>query len=114
MRNTKSQNEYYEMQGVKKLLTQKSPAESAGKGVIPLSNYRTYGYQRQTAYEQQTDCPRKECCCRTGLSALPETVSVAMAYVPFQECNDVYPCDKALCAGTVFPVLDKPFLAGCC
>lgn len=45
---------------------------------------------------------------------LPENPVVAMAYIPYQECNDVYPCDKALCVGTVFPVLDKPFLAGCC
>ena len=87
--------------------------ETTGKGVIPLSNYRTYGYQRQTQCEQQTPCARTDCC-TGGLSALPETVAVAMAYIPFQECNDVYPCDKALCAGTVFPVLDKPFLAGCC
>ncbi|MBQ8028984.1 MAG: spore coat associated protein CotJA [Clostridia bacterium] len=37
-----------------------------------------------------------------------------MAYVPFQESNDVYSCEKALVRGTIFPVLDKPFLAGCC
>ncbi len=78
-----------------------------------MSNYRTYGYQRQTQCEQQTPCAHTDC--RTGgLSAFPKTVAVAMAYIPFQECNDVYPCDKALCVGTVFPVLDKPFLAGCC
>ena len=57
-------------------------------------------------------------CSTNGLTVpkgrFPEETPLAMAYVPFQECNDVYPCDKALCAGTVFPVLDKPFLAGCC
>lgn len=89
----------------------KMPA-ATGRGVIPLSNYRTYGYQRQTMCEEQNDCV---CNCNDyKMSPLPETFSVAMAYVPFQECNDVYSCDKALCAGTIFPVLDKPFLAGCC
>ena len=85
---------------------------TAGKGVIPLSNYRTYGYQCQPMYERQRACANN--CCPNGPSAFPKTVAVAMAYVPFQECNDVYPCEKALCVGTVFPVLDKPFLAGCC
>lgn len=90
--------------------------ETTGKGVIPLSNYRTYGYQHQTRFERNADCfdpceTATECC---GISPIPKTVSVAMAYIPFQDCNDVYQCDKALCAGTIFPVLDKPFLAGCC
>ncbi|MDO4381251.1 MAG: spore coat associated protein CotJA [Clostridia bacterium] len=81
-----------------------------------MSNYRTYGYQHQTRFERSSDCfgpceTAPECC---GISPLPKTVSVAMAYIPFQDCNDVYQCDKALCAGTIFPVLDKPFLAGCC
>lgn len=74
-----------------------------------MGNYRTYGYQHQPMYEPQRQCP---CACQDP-SALPKVTSVAMAYVPFQECNDVYPCDKALMMGTIFPVLDKPFLAGC-
>ncbi len=45
--------------------------------------------------------------------ALPEDPVVAMAYVPFQLNSDVYPMDKALQRGTAFPVLYKPFLAGC-
>ncbi len=48
------------------------------------------------------------------LSALPADASVTMAYVPFQLDNKVYEADTALCRGTLFPVLDKPFLrAGC-
>ena len=86
---------------------------AVGKGVIPLSNYRAYGYQRQSACEQQTPCTHTESRCN-DITALPDKVAVAMAYIPYQECNDVYPCDKALCVGTAFPVLDKPFLAGCC
>ncbi len=74
-----------------------------------MNNYNAYGYPRQTANENY----RANCNC-TQTSALPENPVVTMAYVPYQECNDVYPCEKALAMGTIFPVLDKPFLAGCC
>lgn len=74
-----------------------------------MNSYNSYGYARQYGCER---CNTYDDCKPT--SALPERVAVAMAYVPYQECNDVYPCEKALKMGTVFPVLDKPFLAGCC
>ncbi len=41
---------------------------------------------------------------------------LAMAYVPWQKNFDsIYDTDKALCAGTIFQCLDKPFLGrgGC-
>lgn len=44
-----------------------------------------------------------------GLSALPSDAAVAMAYVPMQTDATVYDADKALQAGTLFPVLNKPF-----
>ncbi len=34
---------------------------------------------------------------------------LAMAYVPIQSWGDVYSPEKALCRGTLFPVLDLPF-----
>ena len=40
----------------------------------------------------------------------PEYV-VGMAYVPWQYFDQVYETDKALEIGTIFPELDKPFLA---
>lgn len=40
----------------------------------------------------------------------PEYV-VAMAYVPWQHFKTTYELDKALETGTIFPELDKPFLA---
>ncbi|MCI6771809.1 MAG: spore coat associated protein CotJA [Oscillospiraceae bacterium] len=73
-----------------------------------MNTCRTTGYPQCSV----NVCGENSCCAPT--SALPEKTVVAMAYIPYQECNDVYPCDKALCVGTVFPVLDKPFLAGCC
>lgn len=36
---------------------------------------------------------------------------LAMAYVPWQYFTNVYEPDKALRVGTIFPELDKPFLA---
>ena len=34
---------------------------------------------------------------------------IAMAYVPWQRFGQTYDPCKALCAGTIFPELDKPF-----
>ena len=34
---------------------------------------------------------------------------IAMAYVPWQRFGQTYDLSKALCAGTIFPELDKPF-----
>lgn len=42
--------------------------------------------------------------------ALPENPVVAMAYVPFQTDITTYDETKALRTGTLFPVLDKPFI----
>lgn len=42
----------------------------------------------------------------------PKDTVVAMAYVPWQELQDVYEPEKALFRGTIFPELDKPFTAG--
>ena len=47
---------------------------------------------------------------QTGtMSALPEKPVVTMAYVPFQTDTTTYDEMQALKAGTLFPVLDKPF-----
>ncbi|MBO5912436.1 MAG: spore coat associated protein CotJA [Clostridia bacterium] len=41
----------------------------------------------------------------TKLKDLP----IAMAYVPMQKWTEVYTEEDALCRGTLFPELDKPF-----
>ena len=44
------------------------------------------------------------------LSPLPENPVPGMAYVPFQQWGQVFDKpEQALDAGTLFPVLDKPF-----
>ena len=47
-----------------------------------------------------------------GMTALPEDPVVAMAYVPYQLENSLYTPDEGMVNGTMFPVLDKPFLCG--
>ncbi len=43
-------------------------------------------------------------------SPLPADATVTMAYIPFQQAPVIYDDDKeALCNGTLFPELDKPF-----
>lgn len=45
-----------------------------------------------------------------SIPALPKDASVTMAYVPFQLSTKTYEPETALCRGTLFPELDKPFL----
>ena len=49
-----------------------------------------------------------------GIKPLPEDTVVAMAYVPYQTGEDleVYNPEQGICAGTMFPDLNKPF-KGC-
>ena len=44
----------------------------------------------------------------------PVTTPLAMAYVPLQTWGETYSPEKALCRGTLFPVLDLPFERGGC
>ena len=39
-----------------------------------------------------------------------KNLPLTMAYVPFQQIENVYNKDEALKSGTLFPNLDKPFL----
>ncbi|NCC87160.1 MAG: spore coat associated protein CotJA [Clostridia bacterium] len=47
-----------------------------------------------------------------AVSPLPKDPTVTMAYVPFQTKSKLYSSEKALSKGTLFEVLDKPFLGG--
>lgn len=50
----------------------------------------------------------------TGRTKLPKNPVTTMAYVPFQTDTAMYDIEKALCQGTAFPDLDKPFWGGKC
>ncbi len=58
-------------------------------------------------------CRRQEFQFRRSEQPFPDEFSVAMAYVPVQTDTTVYDEMKALCQGTLFVVLDKPFMRGC-
>lgn len=45
-------------------------------------------------------------------SAFPASTPLAMAYVPFQQFNEIYPENEALKKGTLFPELCFPFMKG--
>ena len=67
-----------------------------------MGNYNnSCGYQQY--HTKQDKCEKRE---------LPNCIVPAMAYVPFQQWCEVYTVDKAFCRGTLFPVLDKPFVGG--
>lgn len=44
-----------------------------------------------------------------GISPLPENPVVAMAYVPYQEKENIYSAEQGISEGTMFPELNKPF-----
>lgn len=44
---------------------------------------------------------------------LPEDTTVTMAYVPYQNAGRLYSPEQAICSGTLFPELDKPFAPDC-
>ena len=55
---------------------------------------------------QSMQRPKPGSCSKDPLFGL----SLAIAYVPWQQWNQTYPLDKAMQAGTIFPELDNPFL----
>lgn len=53
----------------------------------------------------------KACGLHDDTTALPADPVPGMAYVPYQQwSNSLHSAERALDAGTLFPVLDKPFL----
>ena len=47
------------------------------------------------------------------IKPLPEDTVIAMAYVPFQNAVKLYSPECGIKNGTLFPELNKPFLAAC-
>jgi len=43
---------------------------------------------------------------------MPDNFVVAIAYVPFQNYQTIYDAEQGFKVGTIFPELNKPFLAG--
>lgn len=62
-------------------------------------------------YRNSGNMPCGDMCCKE-MKTLPRSVAVAMAYIPFQQWDEVYSADKGLSVGTMFPCLNLPFV-GC-
>ena len=58
------------------------------------------------ARQDDMECNCHKHCVATALPAEPQ---VTMAYVPFQLDKTSYTPEKALCEGTLFTTLNKPF-----
>ena len=94
---------------------------------MPNYNYRSNDCMRRTQYQRTVPVPHTKTVCEYNTcieepstdncvhDALKE-FPIAMAYVPWQNFKALYPVEKALCKGTIFEELDKPFLGigGCC
>jgi len=97
---------------------------------MPNYNYRTTDYMRRSQcqrplptptpradreFAEHTACEEGSPVCKS-MHDLLKGMPVAMAYVPWQEFQNLYAAEKALCRGTIFEELDKPFSGkgGCC
>ncbi|MCQ2463272.1 MAG: spore coat associated protein CotJA [Clostridia bacterium] len=65
-------------------------------------------------YQNPSMHGRPGCVCAEEKGKFPENASLAMAYIPMQTNTEMYDRSKALCQGTVFPVLDKIFMKSGC
>lgn len=69
-----------------------------------MDNFNNFNMVDAAMHIASPNCP---CSCVT--TEFPANTAVAMAYVPFQLDKTSYSAEKALCEGTLFPVLNKPF-----
>lgn len=104
------------------LVGKKIPAEKIKKGVIYLIDNPMDMYNPYLAAIKASKAPEKErektstnqidVLEYTAMSPLPKNTTVTMAYIPFQTKSALYTDEKSLVRGTLFEVLDKPFLGG--
>ncbi len=69
-----------------------------------MDKYNNFNIVDMAMQKLSADCP-----CNCVTTEFPKDTVVAMAYVPFQLDKTSYSAEKALCEGTLFPVLNKPF-----
>ncbi len=76
----------------------------------PVKEPRTVSGGSDCGRRQENHCDHSD---RSGVVCVKtENFPVGMAYVPMQTWGPIYEPGKALCQGTLFPDLDKPFLGG--
>lgn len=79
------------------------------------NNFRNYNnnsnFMRDTRRNNYT-ADRKNMC-RFPQEDDIDKMPIAMAYVPWQQWNDVYDLETAFQCGTIFPELNLPFTGRC-
>lgn len=71
---------------------------------------------QQTVQHRMPERMQEPLCCGGKSQAECDKMVLAMAYVLSQPFDEVYETEAGYRSGTIFPALDKPFLAGgnCC
>ena len=77
-----------------------SPATGIGRYAVQRERENSVHLQERSEYQ-----------CAPSHIVAP---ALAMVYSPAQEFDDLYDYHTALCRGTVFMALDKPFMGGRC
>lgn len=71
--------------------------------------------RNQMRRPQNTRTISNECgCSNMTVSENMEQYALAMAYVPWQKFGETYDLEKGFMTGTIFPVLNKPFMKERC
>lgn len=78
----------------------------------PMDMYNPYLAATNVSRKPNDEEVRMDILEYNAVSPLPKDPTVTMAYVPFQTKSKLYSAEKALSKGTLFEVLDKPFLGG--
>ena len=80
-----------------------------------MADYRRNPYGRQSCCQQPDGSRPAVPPAPSPKPGFSEKFPLAMAYVPWQEFQGMYDdLEKAYCAGTIFPELDKPFTGRRC
>ncbi|EOS80307.1 hypothetical protein C817_01799 [Dorea sp. 5-2] len=96
---------------------------------MPNYRYHTSDYMRRSGCSRPAPTPQPSmpcpepvsqpvCCSNTGEYDELNGMPLAMAYVPWQEWQNIYEAEKGFHCGTIFEELNKPFngitMGGCC
>ena len=85
-----------------------SPAQPISGPMMPPA------MEQEAAVSQMQRFGMQNSCTNTAPECLERNYAVAMAYVPWQQWQNVYTMEQGFARGTIFPDIDLPFLPGRC
>lgn len=93
-----------------------SPAQPVSGSMMPPAMEQGAATSQMQRFGMQGSCmnPMQNSCTNTAPECLERNYAVAMAYVPWQQWQNVYSMEQGFARGTIFPDLDLPFLPGRC